>query len=282
VQALWMLVASLGFALMGALIKLAADRYSLAEIVVFRGLPTLVLMVGYAWLRKLPLRPDHWRLHAARNGAGQAAMWMSFYALAALPLATATTLNYTAPLFIAIGLMVFYGLRPHPARLAAIAIGFVGVVLLLRPTLAAEHWLPGLVGLVSGAVSAVAYLQIRALGRAGEPEWRTVLYFSLSACVTGLIAMPFFESHAYTPGGVALLTGVGLAGLVGQWSLTRAFGRGSTLLSASLQYTTIVFAAIWGIVLWNDRLPWMAWTGMALIVASGLLSTFLTAKLDRK
>lgn len=279
-QALWMLLASFCFASMSAALKLAASDYSLAEIVFFRGLPTVVVLLAVARLKGYAMRPEHWRLHAVRNISGQGAMWMSFYALAALPLATATTLNYTAPLFIAVSLIAFYGLRPHPARIAAVVLGFAGVVLLLRPTISAQQWVPALVGLISGAVSAVAYLQIRALGRAGEPEWRTVLFFSMAACLTGLLAMPLFPSHAYTPRGIALLLAVGIAGLVAQLAMTRAFGKGSTLLSASLQYTTIVFSAIWGLLVWDDRLPWMAWVGMALIVASGLLSTFLTARLE--
>lgn len=72
------------------------------------------------------------------------------------------------------------------------------------------------------------------------------------------------------------LIGLGLSGLVGQLAMTRAFGYGSTLLTAALQYTTIIFAALLGIMFWGDRQDALAWAGMGLVIGSGLLSTWRT------
>ena len=72
------------------------------------------------------------------------------------------------------------------------------------------------------------------------------------------------------------IIGVGLFGLVGQLAVTRAFGLGSALLTAALQYTTIVFAALISIIFWGDVPDWFAWGGMALIIASGMLSIWRT------
>lgn len=80
---------------------------------------------------------------------------------------------------------------------------------------------------------------------------------------------------------LAGLAGVGLSGLFGQLTMTRAFGLGSALLTAALQYTTIIFAALIGIAFWGDVPDWLAWAGMALIIGSGLLSAWRTYSEDR-
>jgi len=123
---------------------------------------------------------------------------------------------------------------------------------------------------------------VRQLGRVGEPEWRTVLIFSSCVCLTstaGLLAQGW-----NTPGLPAWLglVGLGTSGLVGQLAMTRAFGYGSTLLTAALQYVTIIFAALLGIIFWGDWPDTIAWAGMALIIASGLLSTWRTYTESRK
>src|SRR5690606_18012441 len=122
----------------------------------------------------------------------------------------------------------------------------------------------------------VAMMQVRSLGRIGEPEWLTVLLFSCFVCLTGGVGLAVDGWPTIGLEGWMTLIGVGMFGLVGQLALTRAFGLGSALLTAALQYTTIVFAAVLAAVLWDDMPDWMAWCGMALIIASGLLSTWRT------
>jgi S-adenosylmethionine uptake transporter len=136
-------------------------------------------------------------------------------------------------------------------------------------------------GLLAGAMSAIAMMQIRQLGRVGEPEWRTVLIFSCCVCLTsagGLAVEGWRDVSLY---GWLSLTGVGMSGLVGQLAMTRAFGLGSALLTAALQYTTIIFAAVLGVLFWGDRPDILAWAGMSLIIASGLLSMWRTYTEDR-
>lgn len=121
-------------------------------------------------------------------------------------------------------------------------------------------------------------MQIRQLGRIGEPEWRTVLFFSVAVCVTsgaGLSIEGWGEADA--PGYGALI-GVGVAGLFGQLAMTRAFGLGSALLTAALQYTTIIFAALLGMSFWGDRLDTVAWIGIGMIISAGLLSVWRTMR----
>lgn len=272
-----MLLASLMFAAMGACVKMASDQHaSLPQIVLFRGVPSVLLIFFWAVFTRRSLRPKSWRLHIARNVTGVGSMWMGFFAIASLPLATAVSLNYTSPLFIAGWMLARDWKQRDGVRTLAVALGFAGVIAILRPSIGADHVIGAVVGLCAGACSAVAMMQVRSLGRIGEPEWRTVLIFSCFVCVTGGVGIAVDGWPMVGLEGWLALTGVGLFGLVGQLAMTRAFGLGSALLTAALQYTTIVFAALLSAILWNQMPDWLAWGGMALIIASGLLSIWRT------
>ncbi len=278
-----MILASLMFAGMGAFIKLATPDASLSQIVVFRGLPSLILLGAWIALTRRTLFNHNAHLHARRNGFGMFAMWCGFYATQHLPLATATTLNYTSPLFIALILVLFMGRHTRKMEWLAIALGFTGVLLVLRPTLNSDQLHDALMGLLAGMTSAGAYLQIKALGAQGEPEWRTVFFFSFSASASGILACLVLGNRIFPtdPHSLMLLALIGLTGVGGQLAMTRAFSRGSTWMSASLQYSTVVFSAIIGELVWKDPLdPWSV-AGMALIVGCGTLSSWVTARRGR-
>ncbi len=274
-----MLLASAMFATMGSFVKLASEHgASLPQVVLFRGLPSVVLLLIWARAGRQSIIPTSWRLHVWRNLSGVTSMWLGFFALAHLPLATATSLNYTAPLFIACWMLGWGGAQRDPVRIAAVALGFLGVIAVLRPSVNDDQWLAALLGLTAGGMSAIAMLQIRQLGRVGEPEWRTVLFFSVAVCVSsgvGLLLEGWGRADLY---GYLALFGVGASGLVGQLTMTRAFGHGSALLTAALQYTTIIFAAFIGMGLWGDTLDNLAWMGMGLIIFAGLLSVWRTMR----
>jgi S-adenosylmethionine uptake transporter len=279
-QALWMLLASAMYAVMGAFVKLSGDDgASLAEVVLFRGVPSVILLLGWARVGHRSIITHTWRLHVLRNLAGVTAMWLGFYAISHLKLSTATSLTYTSPLFIACWMLVWGGMRRDPVRIASVALGFAGVIVVLRPSISADQWLPAFLGLVGGLLTAIAMLQIRQLGREGEPEWRTVLFFSIAVCLSSIVVGAFFDGwgHADWVGFVSLV-GVGLAGLGVQLAQTRAFGKGSALLTAALQYSTIIFAMLIGITFWNDALDAFAWLGSGLIILAGLVSVWRTAR----
>lgn len=281
-QSLWMLLASAMFALMGACIKVASDfDASLPLVVLFRGLPSVLLILVWSRLSRRSLRPSSWRLHLWRNVSGVTSMWLGFYAISHLPLPTAISLNYTAPLFIASWMLGWGGTQRDPVRIITVLTGFIGVLAILRPSISHDHLLAALTGLGAGALSAVAMLQIRELGRVGEPEWRTVFIFSCCVVTSSLAVLAGDTWQHVSLEAWAALMGVGLFGLVGQLAMTRAFGLGSALLTAALQYSTIIFAAILGIVFWGDIPNAMAWGGMVLIVVSGLLSIWRTYTEDR-
>lgn len=269
-----MLVASLCFALMGACVKLGATRFGPAELVFYRGLIAVVVLWAFIAWRGWPLATPHWRTQLTRGVSGMVALVLFFLSLSNLPLATAVTLNYTSPLFFGL-LLVFWARERLPLRLAAsLALGFCGVVMLLQPTLQREQIWFALGSLLSGFLAAVAYLNVRNLGDLGEPEWRTVFYFSV---ITALGALPWLAGsasfHAVDGPGFAILMGVGVFGGLAQLAMTRAYRYGKTLVSASLAYTTVVFSALLGFFVWEEVLVPLAWLGIAVVIASGVAAS---------
>jgi S-adenosylmethionine uptake transporter len=131
------------------------------------------------------------------------------------------------------------------------------------------------VGLASGVTSALAYLQVSALSRVGEPESRTVFYFSLGAVIAGAAGMAVIGVSPWDWTQALWLLPIGLLAVLGQLCMTRAYASGATLVVANLQYSGIVFAALYGLAVFGDRLPWVGWAGMALIIVSGIAATVL-------
>jgi S-adenosylmethionine uptake transporter len=276
-QSLWMIAASLLFASMGVCVKLGSAQFSAAELVFFRGFISLLLVYGYMRFTGLTPATRYWRIHITRSISGFISLVLYFYSISIVPLATAVTLNYTSPLFLALLLAFWQGERIRPLLYVALLAGFVGVILLLRPTWHSEQLAGGLFGLGSGVISSIAYLNVRTLGELGEPEWRTVFYFSLISAIGGLpwvlATWDFHSAHAIDLHGGLLLLGVGGFGALAQLCMTRAYKKGKTMVVASFAYTTVVFSSLFGIWLWDERLPLLAALGAGLIVASGVLAT---------
>ncbi|HUW27871.1 MAG TPA: DMT family transporter [Sulfuriferula sp.] len=272
----WMLVAGLLFAIMGVFVKLASSQFSSAELVFYRSLFGLVLI--YSVIRRRhphlsrPFSTRHWLAHLVRSISGLVALLLFFHAIDVLPLATAVTLNYTSPLFLALLLTLWQGEKPHWPLLAGVALGFCGVVLLLRPSFESAQWSAGLMGLVSGFLAGVAYLNVRTLSYMGEPDWRTVFYFTLVSTLGAGTWAAWHGWHAVNAHTALLLLGLGMTATLAQLALTRAYRLGNALTVGSLAYSTVIFASLFGVVLWHEILPLQAWLGMGLIVVSGLVS----------
>jgi drug/metabolite transporter (DMT)-like permease len=275
---LWMLAAGFLFGCMGVFVKLGAAHFSDIELVFYRSFFGLLIVYGIMRSRRISVATQYWRAHLWRGISGTIALALFFYCITVLPLATAVTLNYTAPLFLTVFTMLVYKDRFHLPMTVAIALGFGGVVLLLHPTLPRDQLLPGLLGLISGFLAGIAYLNVRQLGILGEPATRTVFYFSLTATVGSGMWMLFGTVHGITPPGFAILLGMGCTATLAQIAMTHAYRTGKTLVVGSLAYSTIVFASLFGMLIWNEVLPLTAWLGMALIIASGVLSLRLSPK----
>ena len=284
-QALWMVLAAFFFATMAVGIKIASGSFSLLELVFYRGLISVCFMGAVLRARGIPLATPVPMMHAWRTAIGVFSLTSWFYAIAHLPLATAMTLNYMSGVWVAafvVGGALLYGKSTAQGPLmATVLAGFAGVVMMLRPTLDQNQLFAGLIGLLSGLGASLAYLQVTALGKVGEPEGRTVFYFSIGTAVTGLVGVlfdGFTPWHTVSWQAAAWLLPIGVLASLGQWAMTRAFSRGPTLLVANLQYAGIVFAAFYSLVLFGDKIAPIGWAGMALIIVSGIAATVLRTR----
>ena len=279
-----MLVSGFLFACMGVLVKLSAVYFSSIELVFYRSMIGFLIICVIVSVRHLPLSTLYWKNHCWRGLSGLGSVLMFFYCITQLPLATAVTLNYTSPLFLT--LLTTMILKDHFQWLLAVAVvlGFAGVVLLLRPSLQEDQWSGGLIGLASGFFAAIAYLNIRHLGNLGEPDWRVVFYFTLISTIITSIWMMFDTFHPITPFNFLLLMGIGITATLAQLALTRAYHTGKVLVVGALAYSTVLFACVWGILIWGEVLSLLSLIGIWCIVAGGLLSlkTSITKPINSK
>jgi S-adenosylmethionine uptake transporter len=274
-----MLVAALLFAVMGVCVKFASAHYHAMELVAYRGLVSVVISVIWAQSLGVSIKTQRPGMHAWRGVIGAISLLSWFYALQYLPLATAMTLNYMSSIWVAaflVGGAMMYGKADKQGALfATVLAGFGGVVMVLRPAIEQNQLWAGLVGMISGMTAALAYLQVTALSRAGEPEVRVVFYFAVASAVFGSMGMLYTGMSPWSFEHAVWILPIGVLASLGQLCMTRAYASGATMLVANLQYSGIVFAAILGVVVFGDRLPLIAWLGMVIILASGIAATVL-------
>jgi len=297
VQALWMVLGAFLFATMSVVVKVASAWFNSGEMVLGRGLIGIVFLWLLARNRGVPLGTRYPGMHAWRSTIGVVSLGAWFYAIAHMPLATAVTLNYMSSVWVAAFLVggALLAWVPVPGRdgrverpplqgalAMTVLAGFVGVVLMLKPTVNGNEGFAGLLGLLSGLTAAFAYMQVVALSRIGEPELRTVFYFAVGSAVAGGIATAvtgFSGGGSWTWQHALWLLPIGLLAALGQLCMTRAYAtaktQAGTLVVANLQYSGIVFAAFYSVVLFDDRIDAAGWAGMTLIIASGIAATVL-------
>ena len=285
-HAIWMVLGAFLFASMGVGVKLASAQFTTAELVFYRGVFSCLLVWILMRSQGIALRSRVPWMHAWRSLIGNLSLAGWFFSITALPLATAMTLNYTSSMWMVVWILAVAILRGRDwirqgPLMASVLLSFIGVVMVLKPTLQQNQWLGGLVGLASGITAAMAYLQVAALGKVGEPEARTVFYFALGSAVLGLIGMAFNGVTPLTPQtwpAAKWLIPIGVLAGLGQLCITRAYNGGSTILMANLQYSAIVFASFYSLFLFGDQIPLLGWAGMFVIVMSNILGTTLRAR----
>lgn len=275
-----MLAAAFFFAVMGVLVKIASHKFSSAELVFYRSLVGLMFIGSYVSTNHLSLRTKLIKMQMSRSIIGFISMVMFFYAISALPLATAITLNYTSPLAMAAILTIALHERPKKILIIAIITGFLGVTLLLKPSIHYGELIAGGLGLLSGLLAGWVYVHVAQLGRAGEPDWRTVFYFSLVCTLGGGAWMLIHHFNALELKDIPILAGLGTCATIAQLAMTRAYRTGNPLVVGSLAYSTVVLASIFGFLLWNETLSVDRWLAIILIISSGVIS--VTANASKK
>lgn len=291
-QSLWMLVASALFAVMGLCVKLASPFFSTGQIVGFRGLIGLVVVMAMVRWDWKSLRTQYLGQHLWRGFFGVTALWLWYHAMTQLPLAMSMTLNYTSALWLAVFMMVLAWWHKKsgiaPTFILTLIMGFVRIVLLLQPTMQADQFTSALMALGSGFLAGLAYLQVRQLGQRGESEFKVVFYLSIICTVAGFLfssvqsisqGQSLIRDVPWTWMALVAILGVGISAALAQLAMTRAYRLGNPLLVANLQYTGIVFSTSFDIWIWGVHLDVLSWLGIAVILSSAMLATYFNSKL---
>ena len=289
-QAVWMILSAFLIASMGVCVKFASAYFTGAELVFYRGVVSMVFMAAYAQVYGTSLRTRYPAMHAWRSVIGVTSLSAWFYAITHLPLATAMTLNYMSSVWIAAFLVGGTLMMSKPGKkgpsqgplVLAILASFAGVVMLLRPAIDQNQSFAGLIGLLSGLGAAFAYMQVMAISRMGEPEIRTVFYFAVGTMIAGALGISVTGLSSWNWQHALWLPPLGILASLGQLAMTKAYSmsqnHGGTLMVANLQYSGIVFAALYSVMLFGDSIALIGWAGMALIIVSAITATVLRAR----
>ena len=264
----WMLLASVAFGSGSALVKWTAGQAGVATVIFGRSLVITLALLTWSQLRGASLYVGNRRRMLWRCTVGLSAMACYFYAVQQIPLSNAVTLQYTAPLFVAL----FSGamLREHvsPLVYGCIVLSFVGTVLIVSPSLRSVD-IDALVALISGVLSAFAYLAVRGLRTSATPDG-VVFWFALF-CTLATLPLAASELPRLALPEVLAITGVGICAGVGQTGMTRAYQAARAAYIGAFSYATVLVGGIYGWLLFHQTLVWSDALGAALIVGSGAL-----------
>tara|TARA_B100001769_G_scaffold215088_1_gene174712 strand:- start:1 stop:843 length:843 start_codon:yes stop_codon:yes gene_type:complete len=271
--AVWMLIATFFFALMGTFVKLGGESFNSIELVFYRSLISLLIIVGIMRLKKISFASSYMKLHMARSSIGFISLLFFFYAINNLPLSTAISLNYTSPLFLGLLMPLILKRKVKKWLFLTVIIGFIGVFFILKPTFENQNYLAGLIGLISGFGAAMAYLFVTQLGQLKEPDLRTIFYFTLISTICSALMMIFDEIHKIQYKYIFILIGLGVSATIAQIAITKAYRVGNTLGNAGLSYLTIIFSTIIGAVWLGEILDKQTAFGIILIIISGFFAS---------
>lgn len=275
--------AVLSFAVMAALIKLAAERgVSLVELIFQRNLFSLPLIV--AWISIGPgwgvIRTERPKAHAIRSAFGLMSMMLNFLAISMLPLAEATTIGFSAPLFATMLSALILGEMVGRHRWSAVALGFVGVLTVMQPGSSQVPLTGAGVAILSALGVACVNVMIRQMG-ATEPAATTVFWFNIvSLAATGL-SLPFFVGN-HDPATWAILGAMGLAGGLAQICNTASLRCAPVSTLVPFDYAQLVWACLLGWLVWRQQPTLATLAGGAVIVASGLYTVWREHRLRRE
>jgi len=264
----------LSFSTMGALFKLASlDGFSAPELVFYRSLFSLPVVLLWVLKREglAALRPNRPLAHVWRSSLGLLSMGLTFQALILLPLADATAINFTAPIFATIlsFLILREDVRIH--RWAAVFIGFIGVLIVVQPGGSSLSTVGVIIALVAAIGQAGVTTTLRHLQRS-ENVVSIVFWFAVAGIVVGGLLMPFF-AHARPATAFALVIAGGFAGGVGQLLMTTSLRAPVSVVSA-FDYLQIVAATVYGWLLFSDVPRVSTILGAALIAVSGIYTAW--------
>jgi drug/metabolite transporter (DMT)-like permease len=272
------LASALLFAVMSALIRWLGEIVPLGQVVFFRSAFAIVpVVIIYALRRELmtAVRTGRPFGHFGRGLVGVAGMFLSFAALARLPLANATAIGFAAPLItVALAALVLKE-RVRIYRWSAVGVGFLGVLVMLLPYLnvskasvGATQTIGAALGLAAAFCNAASVIQTRRLTDS-ETTSAIVLYFSFICAVGGLLTLPF-AWHQPTGKELAALIAIGTLGGVSHILLTESYRFAPTSVVAPFDYTSIFWAFVLGYVMFGEVPSALVFVGAAIVALAGL------------
>lgn len=277
--AAFMIISAMNFALMAGTIRYLAERLHPFELAFFRNLFSLLFMAPWVLRTGLSgLRTSSIRKYGLRGLTAIVAMLCWFYGLAMMPIAEATALSFTAPIFASIGAIFFLGERMGIRRWSAIAVGFAGAMIILRPGLTAIS-LPAMVVLGGSAAVAGSIIMVKILSRT-EPASLIVAYMGIYLVPMSLIPALFVWT---TPTGADWLWLIFIGGVatVAQLAITYAYAAADATVILPFDYTRLLFAAMVGYFAFGEAPDAWTWVGAAIIAASAIYIARREAKRSR-
>lgn len=266
-----LMVAAVGLlACMDAGLKQLSTHYPPLQVTALRSLASWPLVAAWAlWTAGArSLLRVRWGMHLFRGVVGIATLTAFVVGVRALPLTTAYTLFFVAPLLITAmsGLILRERIGAH--RWAAILAGFAGVLVALRPTGEGALTWAGFAVLAAALGYAVSVVTVRVLGRTDSTQSMVFWVLTMMAIASLALAAPHWVSIA--PAHWPLIAAVGIVGAFGQYALTEAFARGEASVVAPFEYTALAWGLGFDLAFWGVLPDAMTWTGAAIVVASGI------------
>ncbi len=264
-----MIAAVACFSLMDAGMKQLSTGYPSLQVTFLRGAASLPFVLVWVLASAGPrsLVPRRWTLHLLRGVLGMVMIGCFVFALRDLPLSTAYSIYFVAPLLVAALSVPLLGERVGPRRWVAIGIGLLGVIVVLRPGVQGFISIPGLMVLAAATAYAIAAITVSLLTRTDTSQSMVVWFLVIMAIGAGLLAWPDWIPLRLAD--APLVAGMGLAGALGQIALTRAFQLGEASMIAPLEYTGLVWVIGWDLMFWRQLPDAWTWAGAAIIMASG-------------
>lgn len=264
---LLMVAAAVGFAVMNSLAKVVASHSVPSTEIAFAraivGLPILYVLIR---AQKLPFVVRNYRAMWMRALAGTAGLLCTFHALATLPLSEATALQNTTPLFVALLGFFFLGESVRLRVVTMLVMGFVGVVLILRPE--TDDFADGSIALLAGAFSAVAMVSLRRLGATETPEIVVFWFAAASSVAAGALSLKTLMLPAWPD--LLCMAAMGVVGTLSQIWMTRAYALDVAARVGGGAYVNVVVCAILGALFFAEPFLWTSTVGIAIILLAGL------------
>ena len=270
------MIASFVFSLMALMIKILGQRLHITQILLVRQLG-MILMVSPAILRNFPgsLRAVRPGLQLVRVCFALVAMMCGFTALIHMPLAEATAIFFAKSFFVTIFAVLILAETVGVYRWSAIAVGFVGVMIMLQPG-TDNFSIYGLVSLIGAAGAAVVMILLRLLSRSDSPD--TIMTYGALGVGVVMIAPGIYYWQSLNSTEWLLLAAVAVVGYYGQKLNIFAYKYGEASLLASLDYIRLLWATFFGFLVF-DQLPGLwTWVGAAIVIASAIFMIYREAR----